>query len=238
MALGRRDACLVCLGGLAFYLAVPPLRAATPGIYVAENGQTLGPFDEEALKQRIRSQAEAAQTLVWHQGLADWTPASQVPELAAFVAALPVETPFDSAAFIVGTWRATDAVLKHENGVLFAHETLVFSADGNFRASLYAEYINVFTSTVPSMPGGIPMPVLTDLSVRYHIDGSGTYITESNQDGTFELSMKGEETFATLSAGEQPERRTYKVDFRETMTVLGPDHMRSGSDENYRRQIG
>lgn len=42
------------------------------------NGQQAGPFPKEALLQ----QGLTPQTPVWHQGMNDWRPASQVTELA------------------------------------------------------------------------------------------------------------------------------------------------------------
>ncbi|MCM1377517.1 MAG: GYF domain-containing protein [Clostridium sp.] len=46
--------------------------------FIAVNGQQQGPFSEAQLS----SQNISPETLVWYQGLATWTPASQLPELA------------------------------------------------------------------------------------------------------------------------------------------------------------
>lgn len=49
--------------------------------YIAINNQQLGPFPEEQLV----ANGMTANTLVWTQGMAQWLPASQVPELATYL---------------------------------------------------------------------------------------------------------------------------------------------------------
>lgn len=89
------------VGGLAILLPAP-LWAFDVLVYVVKNGHTTGPFDAPGLAGHIRSKAEAARILVWHEGMPDWSPAAQVPALAAFVENLPEQTPFDPKAFF--TW--------------------------------------------------------------------------------------------------------------------------------------
>jgi hypothetical protein len=45
--------------------------------YLAINGQRQGPFSLDEL----RMQSLNLQTLVWHQGMTEWRPAAEVPEL-------------------------------------------------------------------------------------------------------------------------------------------------------------
>jgi membrane protease subunit (stomatin/prohibitin family) len=68
----------------------PPLPAA---FYVALAGQQAGPFDADAVRQRVAAGQITAATLVWRQGMAAWTPAGQVPELATLFAAVPPPLP-------------------------------------------------------------------------------------------------------------------------------------------------
>ncbi|MGE3166258.1 MAG: SPFH domain-containing protein [Planctomycetota bacterium] len=56
-------------------------------VHVAERGQTLGPFGAEQLVELIRAGRLSASTLVWSPGLAGWTAAGQVPQVAALFAA-------------------------------------------------------------------------------------------------------------------------------------------------------
>ncbi|GAA3431884.1 SPFH domain-containing protein [Kutzneria kofuensis] len=70
----------------------PPLPQQTQW-YVGSNGQQLGPFDQNGLHQQVAAGVLTPQSLVWHQGMAQWTPASQVPELGSLFGATPPPLP-------------------------------------------------------------------------------------------------------------------------------------------------
>ncbi|EWM16702.1 antifreeze protein, type I [Kutzneria sp. 744] len=70
----------------------PPLPQQTQW-YVGANGQQLGPFDQNGLHQQVASGTLTPQSLVWHQGMAQWTPAAQVPELGTLFGATPPPLP-------------------------------------------------------------------------------------------------------------------------------------------------
>ncbi len=61
--------------------APPPLPAAKK-YHIGVNNQQLGPFDRAALQQQISAGNLTASTLVWTKGMANWTKASLVDELA------------------------------------------------------------------------------------------------------------------------------------------------------------
>lgn len=61
--------------------------------YVAQDGQQLGPFTMEQLQQMAASGQLTPQTYVWKQGLPNWMPASQVPELGQLFGATPPPPP-------------------------------------------------------------------------------------------------------------------------------------------------
>jgi hypothetical protein len=54
--------------------------------YYAKNRQQLGPVDDGAIRQLAQSGQLASSDLVWRDGMAQWTAAAQVPELAAMFA--------------------------------------------------------------------------------------------------------------------------------------------------------
>lgn len=58
--------------------------------YYSQNNQQLGPVAEDQLKSMLRSSALAGNSLVWKEGMTDWKPVSEVPELAV---AVTVATP-------------------------------------------------------------------------------------------------------------------------------------------------
>lgn len=62
-------------------------------VYTAENGQRLGPFDDNMLKKMIAENKLTLQTLVWKQGMAGWEPAEKVPEVAIFFSLMPPPPP-------------------------------------------------------------------------------------------------------------------------------------------------
>ncbi len=70
----------------------PPLPQAV-AYHVALDGQAAGPFDLTALKPHVQSGKLTRETLVWKDGMASWTPAGQVPELAGLFALTPPPLP-------------------------------------------------------------------------------------------------------------------------------------------------
>jgi membrane protease subunit (stomatin/prohibitin family) len=70
----------------------PPVPAATV-YFVAVGGQQTGPFDMQALAAQAAAGRLTPQTLVWTQGMAQWTPAGQVPALAGILNAVPPPLP-------------------------------------------------------------------------------------------------------------------------------------------------
>jgi membrane protease subunit (stomatin/prohibitin family) len=70
----------------------PPLPQAV-AFHVAIGGQQAGPYDLNTLKQYVQSGQLNRDTLVWKQGMANWTAAGQVPELSSLFAATPPPLP-------------------------------------------------------------------------------------------------------------------------------------------------
>ncbi len=70
----------------------PPLPQAT-AFFVAINNQQAGPFDMNVLQQYVQSGQLTRETLVWKQGMAQWTQAGQVSELAQLFGATPPPLP-------------------------------------------------------------------------------------------------------------------------------------------------
>ena len=70
----------------------PPLPVANP-YYVALNNQQAGPFPMDELQRRAQAGELTRATLVWAQGMAKWTPAGEVAELAPLFAHLPPPLP-------------------------------------------------------------------------------------------------------------------------------------------------
>ncbi len=77
----------------------PPAQAGPPPIpqpvqfYAAINGQQAGPFDAAVLQQQVEGGQVTRQTLVWKQGMSNWTPAGEVSELAHLFGSVPPPIP-------------------------------------------------------------------------------------------------------------------------------------------------
>jgi membrane protease subunit (stomatin/prohibitin family) len=67
-------------------VAPPPMPQPVQW-YAAVGGQQVGPLTPEALQQQIQGGSVQAGTLVWRQGMPNWAPANQVPELAGMFSA-------------------------------------------------------------------------------------------------------------------------------------------------------
>lgn len=73
--------------------AVPPPLPTERMWYIAVNGQQEGPYATSALAAQVTSGRLTPATLVWTAGMADWTPAHQVPELAPILSSAPPPLP-------------------------------------------------------------------------------------------------------------------------------------------------
>lgn len=69
--------------------AAPPPLPGQAGYHVEINGQASGPFQVSQIQQAVANGQVTAQTLVWTNGMANWTPAGEVPALASLFAAPP-----------------------------------------------------------------------------------------------------------------------------------------------------
>lgn len=74
--------------------AAPPPPPPAAAFHVYANGQQLGPLDMSGLAAHVQQGVLTRETLVWKAGMAGWTAAGQVPELASlFGGATPPPPP-------------------------------------------------------------------------------------------------------------------------------------------------
>lgn len=72
--------------------APPPLQVAAV-YFIAINGVQAGPFELGLLKGKVSSGELKPETLVWRQGMANWSPAKDVGELSGMFGAAPPPLP-------------------------------------------------------------------------------------------------------------------------------------------------
>jgi len=73
--------------------AAPPPIPQGPSFFAAIGGQQAGPFDAAGLKQQIAAGALTKETLVWSEGMAEWTAAGEVSAVAGMFSAAPPPLP-------------------------------------------------------------------------------------------------------------------------------------------------
>jgi membrane protease subunit (stomatin/prohibitin family) len=73
--------------------AGPPPLPAQSQWFLGVDGRQQGPFDTDALATQARTGTLTPATLVWKNGMAAWTPAQEVPELAAVLGSVPPPLP-------------------------------------------------------------------------------------------------------------------------------------------------
>jgi membrane protease subunit (stomatin/prohibitin family) len=71
----------------------PPLSAAVVQYYAAIDGQQAGPFDPAELQRHVTNGKITRETLVWTQGMANWTAAAEVTDVAGLFPAAPPPLP-------------------------------------------------------------------------------------------------------------------------------------------------
>jgi membrane protease subunit (stomatin/prohibitin family) len=93
--MGHQMAQAMGAGMSAGATVVPPPVPGQSGarVFVAVNGQQTGPFDLDTLRGQVQLGRLTRESLVWKDGMANWLPASQVPEVATLLAAAPPPLP-------------------------------------------------------------------------------------------------------------------------------------------------
>jgi len=71
----------------------PPPPPPVAQFHASVNGQQMGPLGMQQIQQMVQQNQITKATLVWKQGMAGWTAAGQVPELANFFGAMPPPPP-------------------------------------------------------------------------------------------------------------------------------------------------
>jgi hypothetical protein len=80
------------MGAMGGASSPPPIPGGAQ-FHVAVGQNQTGPFDLNALQQQVASRELTRETLVWKNGMAQWTKAGEVPELSGLFANLPPPIP-------------------------------------------------------------------------------------------------------------------------------------------------
>jgi membrane protease subunit (stomatin/prohibitin family) len=80
-------------GGQAGAQGGPPPIPRGPEYWAALDGKQAGPFTTDALKEQIRTGHVTKDTLVWTEGMGEWTAARDIPAVAKLFGAVPPPIP-------------------------------------------------------------------------------------------------------------------------------------------------
>jgi predicted Zn finger-like uncharacterized protein len=108
--------------------------AAEQGVWhVVVDGEQVGPLTEGGVRERLSQGKINSDTLVWKDGMGDWTALSTVPELAAVFAKVPQHAPANPAAHTparksAGMKAAVPAAEAPSSSAMAAGDDDVFAA--------------------------------------------------------------------------------------------------------------
>lgn len=80
------------MGGAPSDAAPPPIPGEA-SFFMAVDGKQAGPFNMAALQEKVKAGALTRGTLVWKNGMVNWTEAGKLPELSGLFAAEPPPLP-------------------------------------------------------------------------------------------------------------------------------------------------
>ncbi len=69
----------------------PPIQPS--GFYIAVDGKQAGPFTDDEMKRMVEGELVHNDTLVWKQGMPQWSKASEVPEVNKILLMNNIQTP-------------------------------------------------------------------------------------------------------------------------------------------------
>jgi membrane protease subunit (stomatin/prohibitin family) len=92
MGIGMAGSVMGAMGG-AQMSVMPPAIPAVPAYFIAVNGQQSGPHDMGVLKAMASKGELTRETLVWRNGMVNWTAAGQVGDLAGVLGSVPPPLP-------------------------------------------------------------------------------------------------------------------------------------------------
>ncbi len=178
--------------------ANPPLQAIQLSVFVVQNGAQTGPFNQPELVAMVAAGTLRQETLVWHDGLANWVPATNVPAINHMFAAAgpgsggqnppppPPPPEMDAAAFLSGTWvggpfNSTDELMQS-----------VWSSTTTYNADLTSTFI--LTSDLTQQ----------GITIRQIIRGKGTYKAEMQGANTIFLTPEMQLEIYTGDSGPSP----------------------------------
>lgn len=186
----------------------PPPPPADPelAIYIAVNGATTGPFDAAQLRQKVSTGELTPDTFVWMEGMTEWKPAKEVPQLQPIFASAPPPPPADPAidavAYLTGTWQSdpepmeiTGAERATIQGTVEYRRDKSYEGFGTIQM-VSQGFINTLNFT---MKGTYALQNVTEQGFVLTLKGSATYFLDTgpfveNVSGAFPMRIVDQNT--------------------------------------------
>lgn len=178
---------------LAVFLAVwsgpgAAQQMTADGVYVVDNGQAVGPLTHADVEQRIRDGRLTAQTMVWKQGMADWSPARTVKEVAQLLNGLQPPPPppvRDYNAFLDGRWETGRTDLPIEGiGLGTQKMEVIYNRVGTYTSTQIIEVSDGMGGVLRTTNKGRGTFKITNPSPEgFHLSMIGTTLMTSNGPG-------------------------------------------------------
>ena len=189
----------------------PPVVA----FMIVENGAQAGPFTIAQLKDRAKAGTFTNQTLVWKKGMANWTPAGEVAELADIVRVAAPPPPKDAKPFMLGRWQMNPIQVPIEGttpGML--RGIADYRPNGNYEIVLVVEFAQ----------GGV--------NYRRTITNAGTYTAKYANANAITITAKGTRTIQLLAitTGQKAAPQVEKTDESFTIKVVDQNTVGEGND--------
>lgn len=161
-----------------------------------------GPLNEAELRRHIADGTLSATTLVWTEGMAAWTAARDVPDIAALLSGTSqpatdvaatkgksdaAESVEDAAAWLAGSWHYSGSVPIPNIGQGETDLTQVLSPNGTFTGS------GTIRAMVPQINSSSPIDM--------QLTNTGTWKAERTPKGQLSLSTDSTTTVSAPAVG-------------------------------------
>ena len=193
----------------------PPPLPAVPAlaVFVVQSGAQTGPFNAQQLTDLAKSGALTGSTMVWQEGMANWSPASSVQDLNPILADVTVA--IDPKQYLAGSWVSTPSTVPLE-GIGEGVANMIVNYDITGSLSGYG--------TIDAVSSYGPMQLRITVQGTYSAQMAGPNTIILTPNAQFTMSMPGQAP--TSSPNNTPSR----------ITILSPNSYRDDDGVVYTKQ--
>lgn len=113
----------------------PPIPQNQTAYFVVIDGQKEGPWTIDQVKKAIVQRKVTDGTLMWKKGLAQWTRAKNLPEIAELLPHASQQASFDCEDYFAGTWDMKSQT-NSQAGIVYQEMMIELDPRGQFRGKI------------------------------------------------------------------------------------------------------